>query len=98
MSAGEAADRGYTVDRSAAGCWYAYKGARFSSVNQGIIIETQDETYLRLALEKVTARADRMLARWERARDCLAVARQTGISKFDLIADLERILGVRKKS
>lgn len=53
MSASEAEALGYTIDRTAAGCWYAYKGTRFSADNEGVIIETEDETRLRERCEEL---------------------------------------------
>lgn len=51
MSAKEAEAQGYTIDRSAAGCWYAYKGPRFQPI-EGFEVETENETYWREQYEK----------------------------------------------
>lgn len=52
MSAEAAWVLGFTIDRRAAGCWYAYKGPRFAPT-EGLVVETADETQWRNLAEEL---------------------------------------------
>jgi hypothetical protein len=55
-TAAEAEAEGFTIDRTAAGCWWAYKGARFGGESsEGFEVETERETALRERAESAEA-------------------------------------------